>query len=511
MRPRAVAEMARLLSVLEVCSLPHLRPPSFSELDGAGISGSGKSTIARALAEKAREYGYSSYCISMDDFFNTGSLAPLPAAALSALASSAVDCIREKKYDTNSPAAINWPKFLSEIAQRRTGPGAPDFLFVEGFLAFCKDGSRDLACGTSVFDAAVFVSVSKHVAMERKRARSYPSVKPEDFALYFDTVTYPNYRQYGCVRPANVPIFPYRNDCEVLDSGGVDALLRSLLPVVVCVGDLHGWLDRTTSLFDNLRTSLPEHQFNTADVVFLGDYVDRGPQSRETIEWLVSSLPLACPRQRHFFLAGNHELALMAALGDLQPPEGGFVAWGGRGEEAVWDGPGSENVHWQGRRYLSVGRCDVYNAGSTMASYGIDCLAVARAFGDGAAAVLQHALQRNVPTSHREFLKDCDWVIEFPARGSWLPQLTFVHAGFALTDANNSLETQLARLRAKDCRFVLIFGAHCAVHVGCVIIVCRETRIPQLSGRAEVLEPPPEIIAGNGMLVSGHHGLNARG
>jgi hypothetical protein len=440
----------------------------------------------------------------MDDFFNTGSLAPLPAATLSALASSAVECIREKKYDTNSPAAISWPRFLSEIAQRRAGPGAPDFLFVEGFLAFCKDGSPDLACGTKVFDAAVFVSVSKEVAMERKRARSYPSVKPEDFALYFETVTYPNYRQYGCVRPQHLPLFPYKNDCAELDGGRVDALMRSLLPVVVCVGDLHGWLDRTLSLFANLRISLPEHQFNTADVVFLGDYVDRGPQSRETIEWLVSSLPLHCPRQRHFFLAGNHELALMAALGDLQPPEGGFLAWRGRGGEPVWDGAGSDNVHWQGRRYLSVGSCDIYNASSTMASYGIDCL------GDSAPAALQHALQRNVPPSHRDFLKDCDWVIEFPARGSWLPQLTFVHAGLTLADANDSVEAQLARLRAKDCRCVPILARIVQCLTPGAIIVCRETRIPQLSGRAEVLETPPEIIARNGMLVSGHHGVNSR-
>jgi hypothetical protein len=36
---------------------------------------------------------------------------------------------------------------------------------------------------------------------------------------------------------------------------------------------------------------------------------------------------------------------------------------------------------------------------------------------------------------------------------------------------------------------------------------CSETRISQLSGRSDVLETPPEIMAKNGMLISGHHGL----
>jgi len=40
-----------------------------------------------------------------------------------------------------------------------------------------------------------------------------------------------------------------------------------------------------------------------------------------------------------------------------------------------------------------------------------------------------------------------------------------------------------------------------------MIPACRDTRITQLSGRTEVLEPPREIVASGGMLISGHHGL----
>jgi uridine kinase len=417
-----------------------------------GISGGGKSTIALALTRKAREYGYSSACISMDDFFvSREKAALLPVGTLEILASSPQLCIREKRHDTNSPAAIDWPAFMAEIAQRRACPDAPDFLFVEGFLVFCKEGVEELATGMSVFDAAVFVSVAREVAMERKRARSYPHLSLEEFKLYFDTVTYPNYERYGRARPSGIPLFPFCNDSPALDAGRVDELLRKLLPVVVCVGDLHGWIDRVASLFENLRKSLPALQFNTADVVFLGDYVDRGPQSKQTIDWLISTLPREFPRQRHFFLAGNHELALTAALGDLSPPIGGFSSWSGVGASAenVWDGPGSERVHWQGRRYLSRSSGDIYDSTSTMASYDIDCRCILKAHGAHSPSVLQQELQKKVPQSHRDFLIACDWVIEFPARGAWLPPLTFVHAGLT---AGMPISVQLDRLRAKDCR-----------------------------------------------------------
>jgi hypothetical protein len=42
----------------------------------------------------------------------------------------------------------------------------------------------------------------------------------------------------------------------------------------------------------------------------------------------------------------------------------------------------------------------------------------------------------------------------------------------------------------------------------CVIVLCRDTRISQLSGRDEVLDTPSAILASGGMLISGHHGKN---
>ena len=45
--------------------------------------------------------------------------------------------------------------------------------------------------------------------------------------------------------------------------------------------------------------------------IFLGDYVDRGPQSRDVIEWMISAPPVCDER---ICLLGNHEDMLLRAL-----------------------------------------------------------------------------------------------------------------------------------------------------------------------------------------------------
>lgn len=66
----------------------------------------------------------------------------------------------------------------------------------------------------------------------------------------------------------------------------------------VFVGDTHGDLDATESVFR-------EYFKPGYTLVFLGDYVDRGPDSRENIDFLLRK-KLESPEQI-FLLAGNHE------------------------------------------------------------------------------------------------------------------------------------------------------------------------------------------------------------
>ncbi len=64
------------------------------------------------------------------------------------------------------------------------------------------------------------------------------------------------------------------------------------------IGDIHGCLDSLTNLLDIIG--------NRADtLIFLGDYVDRGPESRQVVETLLQLKNN--PNIRLIFLKGNHE------------------------------------------------------------------------------------------------------------------------------------------------------------------------------------------------------------
>jgi serine/threonine protein phosphatase 1 len=84
--------------------------------------------------------------------------------------------------------------------------------------------------------------------------------------------------------------------------------------LVYAVGDIHGRADLLQALVrkigDDARTS-PKAETKT--LVFLGDYVDRGPDSADVVETLVSKLPDGF--EAHF-LKGNHEALLLGFLYD---------------------------------------------------------------------------------------------------------------------------------------------------------------------------------------------------
>lgn len=77
------------------------------------------------------------------------------------------------------------------------------------------------------------------------------------------------------------------------------------------VGDIHGCFPRLVKLLDRLALE-PEHD----RIVFLGDYINRGPQSREVIDFL---LDLERRVAGAIFLLGNHEHDLLeyARSGDV--------------------------------------------------------------------------------------------------------------------------------------------------------------------------------------------------
>lgn len=72
---------------------------------------------------------------------------------------------------------------------------------------------------------------------------------------------------------------------------------------IFAIGDIHGQADS----LDRLLARLERHE-GAARFVFLGDYIDRGPDSRQVVERLVA---LGQARPDSVFLMGNHEAALL--------------------------------------------------------------------------------------------------------------------------------------------------------------------------------------------------------
>ena len=83
--------------------------------------------------------------------------------------------------------------------------------------------------------------------------------------------------------------------------------------IVYAVGDIHGEVDLLRRLLERLRQDMADHPDQIATIIFLGDYVDRGPDSRGVLELLLSD-PLPGAKSR--FLRGNHEQAMMDFLID---------------------------------------------------------------------------------------------------------------------------------------------------------------------------------------------------
>lgn len=164
-------------------------------------------------------------------------------------------------------------------------------------------------------------------------------------------------------------------------------------PVAV-IGDVHGQIEQLETVLDRLR-QLPNYEQRW--IVFIGDLVDRGPDTKAVLD-LVSDLLTEHPKTA--ICCGNHELAMAGALGLIPTPE--YANWA--------------------ERWLAD-----YGAQETFASYDVP-------FGE-----LEN-LKAKLGEQHTKLLSDLPWAIEHP-------QYLFVHAGL---DANTPFAMQLRILKQRD-------------------------------------------------------------
>ena len=180
---------------------------------------------------------------------------------------------------------------------------------------------------------------------------------------------------------------------------------------VIAIGDVHGHINTLTALWRALTDRYgPSDLLSTTPVVFLGDYVDRGPCSKAVIQFLCELKASRRP-DTTYFLAGNHDFALAAYLGLL--PEGspthGYTSQRSERKDTL-DSIEDDSMHLQGRRYAFDP--SVYDNDETFVSYGVSPRDPDR----------KASLDAAMPAHHKAFLKDLLWVVEHE-------KYVFVHAG----------------------------------------------------------------------------------
>jgi len=153
--------------------------------------------------------------------------------------------------------------------------------------------------------------------------------------------------------------------------------------LLYAIGDIHGRLDLLGMLLATIEADAAQSRSSQKTLVFLGDYIDRGPDSRGVVEVLLDGLP---PDFEPHFLKGNHEALLLAFLDD------------------------ASTLH----QWL------INDAKTTMRSYGVDVRLLEREV--TSPETWRGAFVAALPESHRHFFQSLTLMATF---GDYL----FVHAG----------------------------------------------------------------------------------
>ena len=154
---------------------------------------------------------------------------------------------------------------------------------------------------------------------------------------------------------------------------------------VYAIGDVHGRLDLLKRLLGRIQEDAAQAKAARKSLVYLGDYVDRGPESKGVIDLLLSR-PMKDAGFEEIPLMGNHEDILLQFLADVRV------------------GP-----HWF-----------AYGGMATLESYGVRPPRLMAAEEDLVRA--QRELAAKIPPAHLEFLRRMKLKHE---EGDYL----FVHAG----------------------------------------------------------------------------------
>jgi serine/threonine protein phosphatase 1 len=104
---------------------------------------------------------------------------------------------------------------------------------------------------------------------------------------------------------------------------------------IYAIGDVHGCLDRLVALHEAIAEDIGARPAEHTTLVHLGDYIDRGSDSAQVVDWLISGPPV--PADKIVNLMGNHELMMLSAVAGLDREASGlWLANGGADSLLSW-------------------------------------------------------------------------------------------------------------------------------------------------------------------------------
>lgn len=272
---------------------------------------------------------------------------------------------------------------------------------------------------------------------------------------------------------------------------------------VILVGDIHGWLDRLEGVWQRLEERLGLEKLDKATVVFLGDYNDRGPDTKGVLDFLVALAKKRSDRASYgetIFLAGNHDFAFAAYIGvaigtqdvgdDRDIEASRFASLAEMAEESLkedthplYSHPVEGGMHYQGR--LWGGSNGPFKSEATFKSYGVSFVPNS--------PENREALKAAVPLDHKEFLRSLRFIYDAPL--AFAPgRIIAVHAGL---DSRQAADPQIEALLGGD-MFAKVLTPD---DLGSIACICDKTE--------NVYHMHPDL-AGKAMLVSGHHSERAK-
>lgn len=98
------------------------------------------------------------------------------------------------------------------------------------------------------------------------------------------------------------------------------------------IGDVHGCLEQLTEMHRLIAAEIERDRADDWRIIHLGDYIDRGPDSRGVLSYLVEA---QARDDRSLMLGGNHDVGFLEFL-DEPTPNGLFARYGGDGTAASY-------------------------------------------------------------------------------------------------------------------------------------------------------------------------------